>query len=110
MFTIPTLYTMPHHDVRLLVVNTSMILFFTIAIIPVGFSFACELTYPVSEPLSNGILMLVSQFGGFVVTILANLIEAFDHTGNDVLYMFIIQMTIALIMTFFIEEDLQRTK
>ena len=34
--------------------------FFTLPLIPIGYSFCVELTHPVSEAISNGIMMLFS--------------------------------------------------
>jgi hypothetical protein len=39
-----------------------------IPIIPVAYSFSVELTYPISEAMSNGMMIMVSQlFGTFLV-------------------------------------------
>jgi len=34
--------------------------FFILPILPVGYNFACEITYPVSEVMSNGMMMLTA--------------------------------------------------
>lgn len=44
----------------LVCINISFLGFFLLPIIPVSYSFAVELTYPVSEAMSNGLLMLFS--------------------------------------------------
>ena len=47
-------------NVILLSVNIACIGFILLPIIPLGYSFSIELTYPVSEAMSNGVLMLWS--------------------------------------------------
>ena len=44
----------------LLTLNVAIIGFLLLPIIPLGYGFSIELTYPVSEAMSNGVLMLWS--------------------------------------------------
>ena len=52
--------TLPSGNLYLVLVNISVVGFFLLPIIPLGFGFSIELTYPVSEAMSNGVLMLFS--------------------------------------------------
>lgn len=92
----------------LLAINTSLCGFFIVPIIPVAYTFAVELTYPVSEPMSNGIMMLLSQILGTAVTyygtMLANIKPVYC------INLFIAQMVMALTASMFIQEDLRRLK
>lgn len=53
-------YTGPSKNFWLLAINGCFAGFSTIPIIPVAFNFSIELTHPVSEALSNGLMMLLS--------------------------------------------------
>ena len=52
--------TLPTGNIYLVLVNISLVGFFLLPIIPLGFGFSIEVTYPVSEAMSNGVLMLFS--------------------------------------------------
>lgn len=58
--------------------NIACLGFFILPIIPVGYSFSIELTYPVSEVMSNGIIMLFSQFIGTIVTYVGTVVAQKD--------------------------------
>ncbi len=46
--------------------------FLLIAALPVGLTYAAEITYPVQEEVSNGILMWLGQIGGLILLLLPN--------------------------------------
>lgn len=49
-------------------INIGIMGFFILPILPVGYNFACEITYPVSEVMSNGVMMLSAQLSGVLLT------------------------------------------
>lgn len=99
-------FTLPSGNFYLLCGNVMAVLFFTIAMIPVGFSFAIELTYPVSEALSNGFMMLLAQLAGSGITQYATWMM---KKNKDVcIWGFVIQMFCAFLCTLCIKEDLRR--
>jgi FLVCR family feline leukemia virus subgroup C receptor-related protein len=81
--------------------------FFLIAIMPVGYSYAIELTYPVSEVMSNGVLQVVSQITSTVFSLYGSWVSENDDPRKCVL-LFIILFSISLVLSFFIKEDLRR--
>lgn len=69
-----TTLIIPEGKIVLLSVNLVFLGVFVLPIIPLGYSFSVELTYPVSEPMSNGIMILISQLVGTVVSIIGSYI------------------------------------
>lgn len=53
-------FTLPSESVILLDSNIAFLGFFMIPIIPIGYSFSVELTHPVSEAMSNGLMVFFS--------------------------------------------------
>jgi FLVCR family feline leukemia virus subgroup C receptor-related protein len=101
-------FTLPLGPKYLIVsaINIGFAGFSIIPIIPVAYSFSVELTYPVSEAMSNGSLMLASQILGVVATIVSTKLA--DANPNMCVYMFLTMITIGCFATFFIKEDLRR--
>jgi len=54
------LISLPSGNVTLMAINLAVLGFFMIPIIPLGYSFSVELTYPVSEAMSNGLMVFFS--------------------------------------------------
>jgi nitrate/nitrite transporter NarK len=71
----------------LLTINVSVIGFLLLPIIPLGYGFSIELTYPVSEAMSNGVLMLWSQMAGSLLTFVGSWIC--EQNKRSILYLFI---------------------
>lgn len=64
------LFTLKSGSVPLFSINLMFVGASVISIIPVSYSFAVELTYPISEAMSNGMMIMVSQiFGALIVNI-----------------------------------------
>ena len=103
-----TLYTLPNKDFNLLAINGCFAGFFTLPIIPIAFQFSVELSHPVSEALSNGLMMLFSQVFGIIVTYLGTFLA--KKNPEDCIYLFVCQVSLALICSIYIEEDLRRVK
>jgi FLVCR family feline leukemia virus subgroup C receptor-related protein len=85
-------------------INAAVIPFYTI-----GMNYACEITYPVSETMNGGILMIISQLCGIGGTYL------FDYLINSkkkqtwlINCIFLLSYIIPLICSFFFDEKLSR--
>lgn len=64
-------FTLPSGSVVLFSINLACVGFCVIPIIPSSYAFAVELTYPVPESMSNGMMILVSQiYGASLVSII----------------------------------------
>lgn len=61
-----SLFTLPSKSFTLILINCAVSGFFTISIIPVAFAFSVELTHPISEPMSNGVMIILSQIVGII--------------------------------------------
>lgn len=68
------LFFLPHGNVYLFCLNMALIGLFLLPIIAVGYSFCAELAYPTSDSLSSGIMMLLSQVFGTIVSYAATIL------------------------------------
>lgn len=57
---IGAMFTLPTKNVGLFAVNLLFVGASVIPVIPISYSFAVELTYPLSEAMSNGMMIMVS--------------------------------------------------
>lgn len=62
-------FTLPSGNVPLFTVNLAFIGAFCIPVIPVSYGFAVELTFPVTEAMSNGMMVMFSQIAGTLLVI-----------------------------------------
>ena len=87
-------------------INIAALGFFILPIIPIGYSFAVEITFPVSEVMSNGTMSLVAQLFGTLLTAIASEI----HSYNEMMVapFLILIIVIPCILCFFVQEDLRR--
>lgn len=67
LFIAFTFYTLPSHNVGLFSFNLALIGFTVIPIIPISYAFAVELTFPVPDAVSNGMMILPSQIYGSIL-------------------------------------------
>mmetsp|Transcript_11360 Transcript_11360/g.19148 ORF Transcript_11360/g.19148 Transcript_11360/m.19148 type:complete len:448 (-) Transcript_11360:58-1401(-) len=107
-FTAVSLKTLPTGSLLYFAPNIALLGFFILPIIPVGYSFAIELTYPASEAMSNGILMLLSQIVGSGVTYGATVMS--EKEPLDCVYLFLAMQLVSCLASLFIKEDLRRVK
>jgi FLVCR family feline leukemia virus subgroup C receptor-related protein len=98
--------TLKTGSLLLVSINISIVGFFLLPIIPLGFGFSIELTYPVSEAMSNGVIMLFSQIVGSLVTYLASWLCSIN--ANYCLLLFFTMMVTASLSSLMITEDLRR--
>ena len=75
--------TLPSKKVPLFAPNVSAMGLFLLPIIPLGYTFSIELTFPVSEAMSNGIMALAANSLGFGITYL---VTYFASKKNGVYY------------------------
>jgi len=94
-------WTLPSKIKWLFILNISFLGFFLLAIIPVGLSYAVELTRPVSEIMSNGIVMTLSQVVGSVAAVWATILTEDEPKDAVILFsaMILIGTITALLMT-----------
>lgn len=101
-----TNYTLPSRSFPLLLGSSIFTGIFLLPQLSVGLSFSVEITHPVSEAASTGSLMLLSQVLGvaitFIGTIVANIWPLYAA------WMFMGQIFIAFVVSFFLKEDLRR--
>ena len=97
-------FSLPSENLGILIANIVGLGATIIPIISISYSFAIELTYPVSEPMSNGIMVFMSQVvatclsagGTFVVNIP-------DHGALLALGLFTVLFIISFIASLFIK-------
>jgi len=78
-------FTLPSMSTTLFAINLVFVGFCVIPIIPIGLSFAVELTFPVPEAMSNGMMILPSQiFGSALVRLLSIQPKTGSNRGNRV--------------------------
>ena len=84
--------------------------FFMIPIMAVGFDFGVEVTFPIGESMSTGLLMSAGQVMGIVYTVTAGAL--IDHSGKKgaviANIIFIVSCFLAFIGSLFLKEDLRR--
>lgn len=65
-----TVFILPSHSVLMFSMNIGLVGATIIPIIPVSYAFAVELTYPIPEAMSNGMMVMLSQiFGTLLVSL-----------------------------------------
>ena len=81
-----------------------------LALLPVGIDFAVELTYPVAESISTGLLMSTGNVIGMILTIsIGAIIGKLDKTGAWISMGILCGTAVlSLIVSCFIKEDLRR--
>ena len=118
-FIILGLVTLPSGKVWLFSINLAFIGFSVIPIIPISYGFAVELTFPIPEAVSNGMMILPTQiFGailGFVAGIICSSTENLPEPQNQwgpkfTIILFAVSALIGAVCSLFIVEDLRRLR
>lgn len=100
-------------------INIAFIGISLIPIIPISYGFCVELTYPIPEPMSNGMMILPSQIFGAILGAVASIIcestinekKPMDQNGPLIcIGMFAFSALIGAISSLFIKEELRRLK
>ena len=105
--SIMIIYTLPLQSTLWLSINIFFLGLFNLPVIPIGFTFCIELTYPLSEALSNGVMMLMAFICGSTLSF----IGSFIAEESEVIYVvYVLNGVIGLscLATLFIKEDLRR--
>jgi len=99
-------FVAPTGSVALLSLNFLFMGLGIIPILPVCFAFGVELTYPVPEAMSNGMMIVPSKIYGSILGVIAGYIV---HYGPFYcLGLFLANTGFAVVVSFFIKEDLRR--
>jgi len=101
-------FTMPSKNFYLLLINTTFLGYSLVPVLAIGYTISVEISYPVSEAMSNGLITMLAQIVGFVLTYIATYLA-----GKNPMYciaMFTVLTSIAIIIQFFIVEDLRRVQ
>ena len=86
--------------------------FVSLPIMAVSFDFGVELTYPIGESFSTGLLMSAGQFFGIIYTIIASeLIDKYKDVGGTYSFLFMsVAAFIGFCFSFLVGNDLRRFK
>jgi MFS family permease len=110
------LVTLPS-GVALFSLNLALIGFAVIPIIPIAYGFAVELTFPIPEAMSNGMMILPSQiFGALMGAIAGYICGIYKDTDNPkrgpqlAIILFASSALIGSLCSFFIIEELRRLR
>lgn len=90
----------------LVATNFGLIGFTVVPILPISFAFAVELSYPVPEAMSNGMMLLLSKIYGAVLGIGAGALSSQGPYWPILL--FVGNALTSAICSFFVKEDLRR--
>ncbi|BHF81537.1 Feline leukemia virus subgroup C receptor-related protein 2 [Sparganum proliferum] len=83
--------------------------FFPAGCLPLGVEYAAEITYPVNEGVSSGILNMTAHLFGIFLTLVSTvLINRYNGFVSN-LFMLVI-MVVATMPTFFLKDDLKRQR
>ncbi len=80
-----------------------------IPIMAVGFELGVEVTYPIDESYSTGLLMFAGQLLGIIYTVISSIL--IDNGKKGVIIseiIFIVSLILAFGFSFLIKEDLKR--
>ncbi|CAH0552805.1 unnamed protein product [Brassicogethes aeneus] len=102
-------YALEIRDKRLVYLAISIVGFFTNAYMPVGFEFAVELTYPLDEGTTTGVLNAMTQGLGVIFTIFLGQMNAI-YGPYFVLFCETGLMFLGTLGTVFIPNELKRQK
>ena len=108
------LIALPTDSVAVLGCSCFFIGFFGLALLPVGLDYAVEITYPVPEAVSCGLMLTSANVFGFTFSVYASiLIGVFDENHDGIKYSmitFIVFIPLASVIAMFVKEDLRRIK
>ena len=112
IFPIPLLFSLNSMNVIAVNFCCFAVGFASISILPVGIDFGVELTHPVAESVSSGLLMSAGNFLGIFLTLAASyLITGLGDRGCNISQSILIGVAwLAALVSFTIKEDLKRLK
>jgi FLVCR family feline leukemia virus subgroup C receptor-related protein len=100
--------TLPSKSTTLFAINVAFLGFSGIPVAPVANAFAVELTYPIPEAMSNGMMNVPNIMFGFVMGITAGFLC--QVSPRYAMLMFLFNSVIGCIACLFIKEELRRIK
>lgn len=110
LLAIPLLFCLQSINVTAATVCCFFVGFVSIAILPVGIDFGVELTHPVAESVSSGLILSAGNFIGIFLTLAGSiLITRLGNKGCVIAQLVLILFAcIAAVISFTIKEDLRR--
>ena len=108
IFTAFAFVTLPSRNVALFSFNLALIGFTVIPIIPISYAFSVELTFPVPESLSNGMIILPSQIYGTLLGVTASKLS--EQSPHYAIALFFISALVGAVASLFIKEELRRLR
>jgi len=90
-------------------ISITVVGFGMLAILPIGFELACEITFPIGEAMSSGCLMTAGQILGIAMVFL---IDHLVSIGSNTIanFLLVVLCFIGTITAMFIKEDLKRMR
>mmetsp|Transcript_25736 Transcript_25736/g.45199 ORF Transcript_25736/g.45199 Transcript_25736/m.45199 type:complete len:426 (-) Transcript_25736:950-2227(-) len=79
--------------------------FVMIPVLPISYDFGCELTYPVGEAMTGGLLNAGGQIWGIIQILITNLLLKWPFLANIIAPVFLI---VGMVFSFFVNQDLKR--
>jgi FLVCR family feline leukemia virus subgroup C receptor-related protein len=104
-----TYWSLPNGNITYLAINMGIMGFFLIAVMPIGYSYAIELSFPVSEVMSNGLMQMISQICSTVCSLVGSKVAENGEPTNCVL-IFIGLFLTGFLLSFLVKEDLRRLR
>ena len=110
--TIVFCYSVGTENINIVLINVAAIGFLLLPIIPVGYAFGAELTYPISEAMSNGVMIMFSQIAASALT--PAITWVIDKCTNSdkkplpVLFTYIALVAFGGLISLILKEDLKR--
>ena len=106
------IYSCSTENITIVLINVGVLGFLLLPIIPVGYAFGAELTYPISEAMSNGVMIMFSQIAASALTPAITWVID-KSTDNDklpypVLYTYIALVFLGCLISLILKEDLKR--
>ncbi|TNV78446.1 hypothetical protein FGO68_gene3853 [Halteria grandinella] len=106
LLTFLTLFSLPTASVPLLALNLGLVGLFSIPMNPLSFAFAVELTYPIPEAMSNGMMLLPSKIYGAVLGLVTA--ELCEVNPKWAIGAFWVNTVVSAGASWFIREELRR--
>uniref|UniRef100_A0A5K3FP62 MFS domain-containing protein n=2 Tax=Mesocestoides corti TaxID=53468 RepID=A0A5K3FP62_MESCO len=97
------------YSIAFVFVTMILLGFFQSGFLPLGFEYAAEITYPVDEGLSSGILNTSAHIFGVILTLVATALEG-KYGGLSANLFMLVSMALAAIPACFMKDDLRRQR
>jgi MFS family permease len=102
--------SLPSQRTWAMAMNAALVGLGMIPLMNIPYTYVVELTYPISEPMSNGVMQFFYVIQATIMTVVVTrLIEHYGDKGPQAaVTTFLIMEAISLVSLFFIKEDLRR--